>query len=214
MKPPTPPRRLLTWLLPAALVLALALLAWMHRDRIDRESLVALAESLPLPWLLAAYAVLPVIGFPISPLLVVLGLRLGFGGGMAVATAGVCCHHLAAYRLTRGWLHDRLQARLERGGHRIPRLDAGHRVWFTVAFAAIHGPPYAVKLHLLALTGIPFRVYFWAGAPVYAAFCAIPIGAGSAVGNFNAGTIALVVGVSLVLLLAGILIRRRTRPAG
>ena len=60
--------------------------------------------------------------------------------------------------------HDPLQDRLVKWGHKIPAvLDRG-QVGFTALFAAIHGPPYFVKLYLLALTNIPFRIYLGVGS--------------------------------------------------
>jgi uncharacterized membrane protein YdjX (TVP38/TMEM64 family) len=196
----------------AILVIALAAVAWIHRDRIDRESIVAFAESLSLPWFVAALAVLPVIGFPITPLLVVAGIRFGFAGGMAVATAMVFLHNLIAFRVTHGWFRERLRGRLERAGYGIPEIPEGHQAWFTALFAAIHGPPYAAKLYLLALTNVPFRLYFWVGAPIYAFFCVVPVGAGSAVSTLNPWVIYALVGLSVALLAAGVVLRKRYAP--
>jgi hypothetical protein len=86
-----------------------------------------------------------------------------------------------------------VRAWLAHKGYPVPRIMNRNPIWFTVIFAAVHGPPYFVKIYSLALTDIPFRIYFWAGAPVYIAFCAIPVGAGSAVVNLNPLWITLVV---------------------
>lgn len=42
-----------------------------------------------------------------------------------------------------------------------------------------------MKLYLLALTNIPFRIYLGVGPPVYILFCLIPVGAGSSVRTLN-----------------------------
>ena len=42
-----------------------------------------------------------------------------------------------------------------------------------------------MKLYLLALTNIPFRIYLGVGPPVYIHFCLIPVGAGSSVRTLN-----------------------------
>lgn len=191
----------------AAAVIAAVL--WSYRDRFDREAVVAFAEKLPPSVLVSAFALLPIAGFPITPLLVAVGLRFGFPGGMAVATGGIFFHHLVAFRLTHGLFRDRLRSRLERAGYGIPPIDPAHRLWFTALFAAVHGPPYSAKLYLLALTDIPFRIYLWIGAPIYAVFCVIPVGAGSAVGHLNPWLLYGLVALSVVLLLAGIALGKR-----
>lgn len=196
----------------ALLLAALAAVAWCYRDHLDREAIVAFAESLSLPWFLAAVLFLPLIGFPITPLLVVMGIRFGFAGGMAVAAGATFLHNIAAFRLTHGWFRERLRRRLARFGYAIPNIDPKHQAWFTALFAAIHGPPYAAKLYLLALTDVPFRIYLWVGAPIYAFFCVIPVGAGSAVDALKPWVIYALVGMSVALLAAGFLLKRKWKP--
>src|SRR5690606_18579943 len=93
-------------------------------------------------------------------------------------------------------LRERFRRRLEKSGHTIPKITPGNELWFTIAFTAVHGPPYSLKLYLLALTNIPFRVHFSVRSPVYILFCLIPVGAGSAVMQVNAyllyGTLAAI----------------------
>jgi uncharacterized membrane protein YdjX (TVP38/TMEM64 family) len=187
----------------------LAIVLWHYRDRVDREAIVAFAEGLPLRWFVPAILVLPLIGFPISPLLVVAGIRFGFAGGMAFATGVIVFHNIAAFRLTHGLFRVRLRNRLARAGYGIPVIDPKHQAWLTALFAAIHGPPYAAKLYLLALTDVPFRIYLWVGAPIYAFFCVIPVGAGSAVDSLKPWVIYALVGMSIALLAVGFLLKRR-----
>lgn len=193
-------------------LLAVAAGAWFlhtHRGELTREAILAYGKALPAGWFIAAFLVLPLAGFPVSIFLVLAGIRFGLGGGMAVAAGCTLFHHFAVYRLTHGLFRDRLRQRLERADYAIPPIGTKRRVWFTALFAAIHGPPYAAKLYLLALTDIPFRIYLWVGAPVYILFNLIPVGAGSAVMQFDAKWIYTLVGVSVALLLAGYWLRRR-----
>jgi len=196
----------------AVLLAVLGVVLWCYRDRLDRESIVAFAEGLPVSVYLAALLLLPVVGFPITPLLAAAGIQFGFAGGMALATGAVFFHHFVAFRLTHGWFRERLRNRLARAGHAIPAIDPKHQGWFTGLFAAIHGPPYAVKLYLLALTDVPFRIYLWIGAPVYAFFCVIPVGAGSAVNTFKPWMAYAIAGLSIALLALGFLLKRKYKP--
>jgi uncharacterized membrane protein YdjX (TVP38/TMEM64 family) len=196
----------------AMVIVALAAVLWIYRDRVDREAIVAFAEGLSLPWYIAALFLLPLIGFPITPLLVVAGIRFGFAGGMALAAGAIFFHHVISFRVTHGLFRDRLRNRLARAGHEIPAIDPKHQAWFTALFAAIHGPPYAAKLYLLALTDVPFRIFLWVGAPIYAFFCVIPIGAGSAVNTFKPWVIYALVGMSIALMALGLVLKRRCKP--
>lgn len=194
----------------AAGVLAIALAAWyavVHRDDLNREALAAYGKDLPAGWFMAAFLVLPLAGFPVSVFLLLAGVRFGLGGGMAVSAAGILFHHVAAYRLTHGLFRDRLRRRLEHAGHAVPPIKPGHRAWLTALFAALHGPPYIAKLYLWALTDVPFRIYLGVGAPVYILFCLVPVGAGSAVVDFNPAWLYGLVAVSVLLLAAGFWLR-------
>lgn len=177
--------------------------AFAHRDDLNRESLAAYGKGLPVGWFVAAFLVLPLAGFPLSIFLLLAGVRFGLGGGMAVSAGGILFHHVAAYRLAHGLFRDRLRRRLENAGRAVPSIKPGHQAWLTALFAALHGPPYIAKLYLWALTDVPFRIYLWVGAPVYILFCLVPVGAGSAVMNWNPAWIYGLVGVSAVFVVAG-----------
>lgn len=200
-------RRLLIKLLIAIVILGF--LAWIFRDDLDRESLIALGKRLPIPVFVIAFLLTPVLGFPISILLFLAGLRLGFPWGMALATGGMFVHSIVAYFVTHGWFRDRLRARLERAGYGIPPIDRKHQAWFTALFAAFHGPPYAIKLYLLALTDVSFRIYLWVGTPVYILFALLPVGAGSAVTDLNPGIISLLVGLMVTFTVLGLVLKKR-----
>jgi uncharacterized membrane protein YdjX (TVP38/TMEM64 family) len=184
-----------------------------HRGELNRETLMEYGKSIHGPGFIAAFMVLPVFGFPISIFLILAGVRFGLAGGMAVSAVAILFHHFAAYRIAHGFFRDRLRARLDRAGYGIPPIDPKHRVWFTALFAALHGPPYVAKLYLLAITDIPLAIYLWIGAPVYIAFCIVPVGAGSAVVNFNPTWIYILTGISALLLLIGYWLRHRFADA-
>ena len=158
----------------AIVLLGMTVGAWIfftYRENLSRSVLIEFGRGLPAAWLIVLFLLLPLLGFPISVFLVVVGIRFGFAAGMAVAVVVVFLHNLAAYHLVHRLFRTAVRRFMERVGYAIPSIGKDHRAWFTAMFAAIHGPPYTVKLYLLALTDIPFRIYFWVGAPVYAAFC-------------------------------------------
>ena len=180
--------------LAAGLVL-MALAGWLflHRAEISRDSVMAYGKGLPAFAFIAAFLVLPLLGFPITVFLVLAGIRFGLAGGMAISAVAIVGHHLAAYPLARKWFKDRGQ------------------VGFTAIFAAIHGPPYFVKLYLLALTNIPFRIYLGVGAPIYILFGLIPVGAGSSVRTVNPVWIYAALGALTAASLLGYVLKKRIK---
>lgn len=192
----------------ASLVVA-GVLIFIYQDDLTPETLTAFGKRIPALWFIVLFLVLPLAGFPISIFLVLAGLRFGFAGGMAVTTAAVIFHHFAAFRLAHGLFRTRVRRFLARSGYAVPPIKTGHRARFTALFAAIHGPPYAAKLYLLALTDIPFRIYLFVGATVYIFFCMITVGLGSAVLRFDMKWINLIIGCIAALSLAGYWFRRR-----
>ncbi|RYD34715.1 MAG: hypothetical protein EOP87_08680 [Verrucomicrobiaceae bacterium] len=200
----------------AAWVVVAGLLGWLlyaNRESINKEAIIAYGKSLPAAWFVLAFLILPLVGFPLSIFLILAGIRFGLGWGMAVTTACIYFHHLAGYWISHSYLNERLRRLAEKRGHKVPEIDEGNRVWYTILFASVHGPPYAFKLYLLALTGVPFRIYCWVGGTVYILFCFIPVGAAAAAVHMDVTWIY----VGIVVISAGVLlgkwIRKRKQAA-
>lgn len=186
--------------------------AWfvqLHHHDFSQELIIEFGRGIHPVCFFVLFLILPLAGFPLSILLVLAGIRFGFAGGMAVSAAAVFFHNFAAYHISHGLFRYRMRNFLERAGYAIPSISPGHRVRITALFTAIHGPPYFAKLYLLALTDIPFLIYFWVGAPVYLIFCIIPVGAGSAVTQIDATWIYAIITLLAILSLGGYWLRRR-----
>jgi uncharacterized membrane protein YdjX (TVP38/TMEM64 family) len=152
---------------------------------IQRNEVVLFLKNLPAGWYVMVFLVAPLFGFPVSVLLLLSGLRFGFAGGMTLAAVAMMFHHVVVFHLVHGWLRRFAERLVQKAGYRIPEVKAGDWMVFTAGFAAIHGPPYMLKVYLLALTQVPFWIYFGVGVPVYVIFCAIPVGLGSSVVTWN-----------------------------
>jgi len=169
------------WIKALVIVLLLAGGYWYlsREGGVSMERITAYVRALPAGWFIAAFLFLPLAGVPISPFLILCGVRFGFAAGMGVAAAAILVHNFVAFHLVHGGLRRWMSERLTRKGHKIPSPKEKNQAWFTILFVGFQGPPYAVKLYLLALTEVPFRIYFWLGAPIYIFFGLIPVGAGS-----------------------------------
>lgn len=195
------------------LVGAGAYLLRQHGSGLDREAILAYGMSLSPALVIAAFFLLPLVGFPVSVLLVLLGLRFGIGWGMFIVAVGMLFHHLVVYGVARSWLRERMKRRLAAFGHRIPPIQERHRLWFTALFASIHGPPYTAKLYLLALTDLPFRYYCGIGLPIYIGFSLLPVGAGTAVMDLDAMTLSAIVLATVALLFFARWLKQRYAPS-
>jgi uncharacterized membrane protein YdjX (TVP38/TMEM64 family) len=150
------------------------------------------------------YAILPLLGAPISGFLVIAGLKYDFVGGMLVTFFCMCLHNLVAYRLANTLLRKRITDYLSNRGRSLPCIPQKHQAWFMVVFAAVPGLPYALKLYSMALTNMPFKKYFWLGWPTYVASSFVFIGLGDAAADRNMMMMAvlggcLAVGFALTL---------------
>jgi len=197
------------WKIIAGIAVA-ALIGWLvyaNRESLTKESIIAYGRSLPAVWFIIGFLILPLIGFPLSVFLILAGIRFGVGWGMAITAAAIYFHHFTGYWIAHSYLNERLRGFAERRGHKVPEIDKGNQVWYTVLFASVHGPPYAFKLYLLALTGVPFRIYCWVGGTVYILFCIIPVAAAAAAVHMDVTWIY----VSIVLVSAAVLVGKWLR---
>lgn len=184
--------------------------AWAYSSGwISIDNLTAWGRTLPLHWLVVAFLVLPLLGFPVNVFLVLAGAKFGFGWGMIFAAAGICVHHGLAFAVACKWFHGRIQGWLERSGYSIPTPRDMHPWLFTSLFVGVQGPPYAMKLYLLALTDVSFAVYFGGGVPIYILFSMISVGIGSSATHFNPQWILILVTFMIVVICGGRWLRNR-----
>lgn len=180
-------------------VVAASVLIWAFHDDLDAKRWIDYGNTLPIPVLLAAFLVLPVLGAPISVFLILAGMRFGVVNGMFVSTLCIFFHNAVAYKITHSTFRRPLLRWLERRGRKIPPIKKERQALYTGIFAAVHGPPYVLKIYLLALADIPFRIYLWVGATVYSVFALLPVAAGATATRIEpAWLVALVVGVGVL----------------
>ena len=178
-----------------SLIAVAGVLIYFNRESLTKDSIVAFGQSLPAGLLILAFLILPLIGFPLSAFLILAGLRFGLVWGMVVTTACIFFHHYAGYWIAHSYLRTKILRYAQRKGHKVPKVGEDSPVWFTVLFASVHGPPYTFKLYLLALTDVPFKIFCYVGAPVYIAFCILPVGAAAAAVHMDVTWIYVAVAV-------------------
>lgn len=113
--------------------------------------------------LLSAFFILPVFGFPVSVLLILLGLRFGTLMGLVSMLLIMPLHLAVSFSVTRFVLGKWIKKIA--GESRVRRLQVPeHRhLEFSFLFMAVPGLSYAMKNYLLPLSGVKFRYYFFLG---------------------------------------------------
>lgn len=189
------------WSLGGAVVAAagLATVAWLWGDFEWRDMVRTIAGFNPVA-VFFLMAMLPIGGFSITVVYLVAGAKFGpVLGGVAVAGA-TAIHLMASFWISRSVLRDPLQRFLERRGHRLPHVPEGENVSAAAMAVLIPGPPYFARNYLLALTDVPFRIYFLVCLPLYVARSYVTILIGDLGTDPNGETLLILVGIFLLKL--------------
>ena len=162
---PRPDKRLLVKLaIVAVAIVAAAVLALMGfdwRGAID-HALAAVREAGPLAFF-AALAVLPAVGFPVSPFTISAGPVFGPSLGLPLVIAATCAAQLVnvllSYALARWLLRPWLAKLLQRLGYRLPEVRRDNAWDIALLGRATPGPPFFVQSYLLGLARVPLGIY-------------------------------------------------------
>lgn len=143
----------------ATLIVATLTYFYSH-GQLTQENLKLIIAALPTWLFIPTYLLLPLLGFPISVVLLASGLKYGFGPSVAIAAGAMASHTFCAWRVAHGYFREWLESWLSRTRFACPTIPEHHQIWFTSVFVTVPGLPYAVKLYSLALTNLSFRRYF------------------------------------------------------
>jgi uncharacterized membrane protein YdjX (TVP38/TMEM64 family) len=153
--------RLIISLLAAAGIVGL--LYWFFSEKAGNILEYALDTRTPPSLAIALFVLLPLVGFPISACLVLLGVKLGGWLGLAIMFAGIPIHLLVAWFVARSFLQAWLKNLLAKFDRRPPQVPSERAGWFCFLFMAFPGLSYTLKNYILALSGAPFGSFFLSG---------------------------------------------------
>jgi uncharacterized membrane protein YdjX (TVP38/TMEM64 family) len=161
-----PPKRRAWFAVAAAIVAGVILTGSIG---VDWRALPQRITELNGAMVFALMSLLPVGGFSVGIIYLVAGAKFGPAtGGMAVAGA-TAIHLLLTHWIAHGLLREPLLRLLARRGHRLQVVPAGENAAIAVMAALVPGIPYFARNYLLALSGVPLRIYFWICLPIYVA---------------------------------------------
>lgn len=215
MKPPSPPwnlnRSLLSAvLLTSALVIALLLALWLFWNY---ELILGWKrEADPLPFFLLM-AMLPALGFPITPLFVLAGAMFGSVLGLSGSLLALAGNLLLCHWIAHSGLRPYLERLLARTRYRLPSFD-GHRrsaLQFTLLLRITPGVPLFIKNYLLGFSDIPLRLHFGVSMLLTGAYGAGFVLLGESMLEHNLVEALIGAAILVVISLAVLLLRRLLR---
>ncbi len=189
----------------AGAALALAGLTWLAAGRPNLAEIRQFCETVA-GWcasnpaiFVAALAVLPYCGMPVTFLYVAAGSVYGPKMGLLWTALGLALNFPLGYFIGKHWLRGWLEIWLTKRGLRLPEVPPGELGKLTVLTRIIPGPPLVAQNFLLAMAGVPFGQYMLYSVPLQLLFAAGIITAGGALMKGN--TKLAVTGVCLVIAL-------------
>lgn len=175
---------------------------------VDLNALHGWAEGLNPVLLLAASALLPVLGFPTSVLHVIVGAKFGPTVGVLLTAVTVLINLVCIYWVGGALLAKPVAAFLRRTKFRVPEMPNRDLGWVALLTALLPGP-YTVKNYLLSVAKVPLRKNLVAGWPVYVLRCSSVILFGGFANQLTPGRIAFLLAYgTIVALLCRFVIKR------
>ena len=152
------------WLLPLAATLTGLLILYFALPGGPQDWLDFLLDPNRHPGLfIAVMLLLPMLGFPISPFLILAGIKFNPFWATGLTSLIFALHLLLAYLLAHSLLRPQITRLLSKGKFSLPEIHEHRRLPFSIIFMALPGLPYTVKNYALATLNIPFRIFFPVG---------------------------------------------------
>jgi len=204
-------------LIPGLIGAGLVYLCWQAHPEPDywKELFGQALEALKThPWvLLLALATLPGVGFPISPLLVMVGIvftpRYGLAAACALGILAQSCCTIWSYLLSAGQLRGTLRRVISRR-RELPLLDDSNSLQLGLVLRITPGIPYALQNIVLGIVGMRLKPYLAVSIPITAAWTVGFILTGGALfeGRLGLAIAGMLLLVALVILTK--LLRKKT----
>lgn len=178
-------KRTLFLAITALVLLGVALWLWRGEEvRAGVEATMGfLREAGPVVFF-AAMALLPMIGFPLSPFVLtagaVFGPELGAGWVIGWAVSAVAVNVSLSYWLAARGLRPVVAWGLARVGRSLPKEPIRSALELTLALRVVPGTPFFLQSYLLGLARVPFVMYLAISTGVPAAYITGMVLAGDA----------------------------------
>ncbi len=148
------------WLRPVTSGLFFVLLAafvWTHWDQ---EAFLEWKQGVHPLLFFSMMAVLPAVGFPVTPLYVLAGLTFGTAVGLIGTWLAIAANLSLCFWIARSGLRPTLKRWIAGSRFKLPEVSKDRELGITVLVRLTPGVPSFLKSYLLALADVSFRVYF------------------------------------------------------
>lgn len=167
--------------------------------------------------LLAAIAILPLFGFPVSPLLLLCGLAQDGEQnkmlGMLIGVVGIALNDALGYGIA-SWLREPVQRFLVRKKIIVPNIPDKDAAKVVILFRVTPGFPLPFQNFLLGLACVPFFTYMWASLLPQTVIVAGFVLTGGAIFEGQWGMMLLGISLIIVFAIAGrIIMQQRKKKA-
>ena len=161
-------------------------------------------------WFFVLMAVLPILGFPLSVLQIVAGVKFGFWTGMSLTAAAMSVHLLGAHWVASSFLKHPVSSLLSRTRFRLPQVRNNEQSVLGFLVPLLPGS-YTVKNYLMVLGGVSLKTLLCVCLPVYAVRASSGIFLGGVSGNLTPWLIALLIVGKIIAVIVTIWVVKRYR---
>jgi uncharacterized membrane protein YdjX (TVP38/TMEM64 family) len=172
------------------------------------KEILSWVGTLPLPALLAAQVLLPLAGFPISPLWIATGVRAGTVLGGSLSLLALALNQTLGYWLARKWLRRPIEAWLQARRRSVPSIPPGEETLWILLIRVTPGVPLFVQNYLLGLARVGFTRYLCISLPAQMAYAVAFVSLGQAFKDSNVWRGMLAVSGVIAVLIVVVLIRK------
>ncbi len=146
-------------------LLALVVLYRLGRKLPVAEVVEAIGDLGAVPFFVGM-ALLPVVGFPVTPFYLLAGATFGVWGSLAGTAASQAANLAISYWVARRYLRKPVERLVRSANYIIPEVAPRNHVAFTVLVKITPGPPNFLKSFLLGLARIPFKLFLVVSWPI------------------------------------------------
>tara|TARA_Y100000588_G_C14229830_1_gene914760 strand:+ start:99 stop:791 length:693 start_codon:yes stop_codon:yes gene_type:complete len=141
----------------------------MEGVRVWIEALIDEIRTWPAVLFFLMVALLPLIGFPISPLFIIAGVRFGVTWAIPFSMAALAVNLVLAYWFSTRLLHRVIEKIVNMWDYSIPKASP-ENAFKWVFLVRISGAPLAVQNYILGLAHVPFWPYLLVSMAVQSFF--------------------------------------------
>jgi uncharacterized membrane protein YdjX (TVP38/TMEM64 family) len=200
----------------ALIAVTVVVLVLLFRTIWDREAFMsALQDAPPIPFF-AIMALLPVVGVPLTPLLIAAGATFGARLGVVGSLLALAVNLALSYRIARSGLRPSLTRLFERFDYELPNFDGQPRnaLRFTLMVKFAPGVPAFVKNYGLGVAGVPFTLYFVTSMLITGVYSALLVVLGESIFTHETNHLVWAGGALLLVAVAVYLWRKRSSGRG